>query len=163
MPATNRKRLIRRDALTFTCPACGAKPRERCVSLAGQVIRSSPDLWMSTLLLVVYDEHGGFYDHVEPPAAVPPDAHHEEWTLIGLEYGPGLLISPWVGARVEKTQFDHTSLLKYLTEKWKLGDLGQTNSRCKQHWRLPQPGSSARGHIAVRSSTVFDASPAAQA
>jgi Phosphoesterase family len=91
MPATNRKRLIRRDALTFTCPACGAKPRERYVSLAGQVIRSSPDLWMSTLLLVVYDEHGGFYDHVEPPAAVPPDAHHEEWTLIGLEYGPGSL------------------------------------------------------------------------
>jgi hypothetical protein len=34
-----RKRLVWRDALTVTCPACGAKPRERCVSLAGQVRR----------------------------------------------------------------------------------------------------------------------------
>jgi phospholipase C len=75
---------------------------------------------------VVYDEHGGFYDHVEPPSAVPPDAHREEWTFdrLGVRV-PALLISPWVGARVEKTQFDHTSLLKYLANKWTLGDLGQ--------------------------------------
>jgi predicted RNA-binding Zn-ribbon protein involved in translation (DUF1610 family) len=39
MTTKNIKRLIRRDALTFTCPSCGAKPRERCVSLAGQVRR----------------------------------------------------------------------------------------------------------------------------
>jgi len=29
--------------------------------------------WESTLLLWIYDEHGGYYDHVPPPAAVPPD------------------------------------------------------------------------------------------
>jgi phospholipase C len=29
--------------------------------------------WMNTLLIWVYDEHGGYYDHVPPPAAVPPD------------------------------------------------------------------------------------------
>jgi phospholipase C len=29
--------------------------------------------WPDTLLLWVYDEHGGYYDHVPPPAAVPPD------------------------------------------------------------------------------------------
>jgi phospholipase C len=89
-------------------------------------IRSNPDLWRSTLLAVVYDEHGGFYDHVSPPPAVPPDAHNEEWTFdrLGVRV-PALLISPWVGARVEKTQFDHTSLLKYMSNKWGLGDLGQ--------------------------------------
>ena len=88
-------------------------------------IRSVPDLWASTLLVVVYDEHGGFYDHVEPPAAVPPDNHREEWTFdrLGVRV-PAILISPWVGARVEKTVFDHTSLLKYLTDKWGLGPLG---------------------------------------
>ena len=29
--------------------------------------------WPHTLLIWVYDEHGGYYDHVPPPAAVPPD------------------------------------------------------------------------------------------
>lgn len=89
-------------------------------------IRSVPDLWASTLLVVVYDEHGGFYDHVEPPRAVPPDDHREEWTFdrLGVRV-PAILISPWVGARVEKTTFDHTSLLKYLTDKWDLGPLGR--------------------------------------
>lgn len=88
-------------------------------------IRSSPALWASTLLVVTYDEHGGFYDHVEPPAAVPPDDHREEWTFdrLGVRV-PALLVSPWVGRRVEHTQFDHTSLLRYLTDKWNLGSLG---------------------------------------
>jgi phospholipase C len=29
--------------------------------------------WPGTLLIWTYDEHGGYYDHVPPPAAVPPD------------------------------------------------------------------------------------------
>jgi phospholipase C len=29
--------------------------------------------WPGTLLIWLYDEHGGYYDHVPPPAAVPPD------------------------------------------------------------------------------------------
>ena len=36
---------------------------------------------------------------------------------------PALLVSPWVERRVLSTEFDHTSLLKYLTEKWKLNPL----------------------------------------
>jgi phospholipase C len=88
-------------------------------------IRSNADLWACTLLVVAYDEHGGFYDHVPPPAAVPPDEHREEWSFdrLGLRV-PAILVSPWVGARVEHTVFDHTSLLKYLTVKWNLGPLG---------------------------------------
>jgi phospholipase C len=99
---------------------------EKLIADVYNAIRSSPALWNSTLLVVVYDEHGGFYDHVEPPPAFPPDDHHEEWTFdrLGVRV-PAILISPWVGARVEKTQFDHTSLLKYLQKKWGLGDLGR--------------------------------------
>ena len=92
-------------------------------------IRSKEDLWKSTLLVVTYDEHGGFYDHVSPPAAVPPDTHTEEYTFD--QYGvrvPALLISPWVGNGVDSTQYDHTSLLKYLQVKWGLGDLGNRTS-----------------------------------
>ncbi|MDX1900830.1 MAG: alkaline phosphatase family protein [Gammaproteobacteria bacterium] len=89
-------------------------------------IRSNPVLWESTLLVVTYDEHGGFYDHVSPPAAVPPDHHTEEYTFdrLGVRV-PALLISPWVKKGVIKTVFDHTSLLKYLIDKWNLRPLGE--------------------------------------
>jgi phospholipase C len=89
-------------------------------------IRANEPLWKSTLLIVFYDEHGGFFDHVAPPAAVPPDDHREEYGFdrLGVRV-PAILISPWVERRVEPTQFDHTSVLRYLTDKWQLGPLGQ--------------------------------------
>lgn len=36
-------------------------------------ITSNADTWNSTLLAIVYDEHGGLFDHIPPPAATPPD------------------------------------------------------------------------------------------
>lgn len=98
---------------------------EKLIADVYNAIRSNPALWTSTLLVIVYDEHGGFYDHVVPPPAVAPDANHQEYTFdqLGVRV-PAILVSPWVSARVEHTTFDHTSLLKYLTEKWSLGPLG---------------------------------------
>jgi phospholipase C len=95
------------------------------------VIRSNADLWAATLLVVLYDEHGGFFDHVEPPDAVPPSPPQPNWeeqqfnwfSRLGIRV-PALLVSPWVKRRFDATSFDHTSLLKYLTEKWGLGPLG---------------------------------------
>lgn len=88
-------------------------------------LRSNDGLWESTLLVVLYDEHGGFYDHVVPPPRTPfPGEAQDEYTFdrLGVRV-PALLVSPWVDARVESTAFDHTSLLKYLTEKWNLASL----------------------------------------
>lgn len=96
-------------------------------------LRANDALWQSALLVVLYDEHGGFYDHVPPPNAVPPDDQADEYTFdrLGVRV-PALLISPWVEKGVIKTPFDHTSLLAYLTEKWGLGPLtervAQSNS-----------------------------------
>jgi phospholipase C len=97
---------------------------EKLIADVYNALRANSDLWNSTLLVVIYDEHGGFYDHVVPPAAVPPDEHHEEYSFdqLGVRVS-ALLVSPWVERGVEKTQFDHTSLLKYLTEKWALAGL----------------------------------------
>jgi hypothetical protein len=99
---------------------------EKLIADVYNSIRANDPLWKSTLLIVFYDEHGGFYDHVEPPAAVPPDDHHEEYTFdqLGVRV-PAILISPWVSRCVEPTQFDHTSVLRYLTDKWDLGPLGR--------------------------------------
>ena len=88
-------------------------------------LRSNVELWNCTLFLLVYDEHGGFYDHVEPEATIAPDDNIEEFKFdkLGVRV-PAVLISPWVDEGVCHTTFDHTALLKYLTEKWGLGPLG---------------------------------------
>jgi phospholipase C len=89
-------------------------------------IRANNSLWERALLVVTYDEHGGFYDHVSPPPCLPPDAGRDEYSFdrLGVRV-PALLISPWTDRAVVSTTFDHTSLLKYLLEKWKLRPLGR--------------------------------------
>ena len=95
-------------------------------------IRANEPLWNSTLLLVVYDEHGGFYDHVAPPATVPPDNHHSEYSFDRLgPRVPAILVSPYVKPGVFSEQLDHTSLLRYVSDKWKLGPLGARTAQAK--------------------------------
>lgn len=88
-------------------------------------LRANSELWNSTLFVFLYDEHGGFYDHVVPPKAIPPDDKTFEYAFdqFGVRV-PALLISPWIEHGVVATEFDHTSLLAYLIAKWGLGPLG---------------------------------------
>lgn len=97
---------------------------EKLIADVYNALRGNDELWQGTLLVVFYDEHGGFFDHVSPPAATRPDDYHDEYTFdrLGVRV-PALLVSPWVDKRVERTLFDHTSLLRYLTEKWGLRPL----------------------------------------
>jgi phospholipase C len=99
---------------------------EKLIADIYNAVRANQKLWEKTLLVIYYDEHGGFYDHVVPPAAPPPDEHHEEYAFdrLGVRV-PALLVSPWVERRVEHTLFDHTSVLKYLIDKWTLEPLGR--------------------------------------
>jgi phospholipase C len=88
-------------------------------------LRANESLWQSSLFILLFDEHGGFYDHVFPPPAIPPDHHTEEYDFT--QYGvrvPAILVSPWVDNGVISDLFDHTSMLKYLQDKWRLNDLG---------------------------------------
>jgi phospholipase C len=99
---------------------------QKLIAEVYNALRGNQPLWESTLLVVFYDEHGGFYDHVVPPPAIPPDDLRQDYTFdqLGLRV-PALLISPWVDRAVLSTTFDHTSFLKYLTDKWNLGPLGK--------------------------------------
>jgi phospholipase C len=89
-------------------------------------IRANEELWNSSLLVVIYDEHGGFYDHVQPPSAIGPDDYRREYGFdqLGVRV-PAVLISPWVKQGVLSTQFDHTSVGKYLCDKWGMEPLGK--------------------------------------
>jgi phospholipase C len=65
--------------------------------------------WKKTLIVITYDEHGGFFDHVPPPAA-PDDRPAFR------SYGPrvpAIVISPWIKrGTVSSTVFDHASIIK---------------------------------------------------
>jgi phospholipase C len=66
--------------------------------------------WEKTLLIVFYDEHGGFFDHVAPPEA--PDDDRAVFGRYGVRI-PALIVSPWIEPlTVSHTLFDHTSIMK---------------------------------------------------
>jgi phospholipase C len=89
--------------------------------------------WAQTLLVITYDEHGGCYDHVPPPAgAVPPDNTAGEFGFDFTRFGvrvPTVLVSPLIAAgtvyRVPAAgpPLDHTSVLKTVAQRWGLPSL----------------------------------------
>jgi phospholipase C len=111
---------------------------QRLLASIYNAIRANEDLWKTTLLVVLYDEHGGFYDHVSPPPAVAPDGWHHffkegfEFDRLGVRV-PAVFVSPWIDQQVfpadTTTHYDHTSLLRYLCEKW---DLDLLTDRIRQ-------------------------------
>jgi phospholipase C len=126
---------------------------EKFIADVYNALRSNPDLWNSSLLAIFFDEHGGFYDHVVPPGAVAPDDHQQEYTFdqLGVRV-PALLISPWVSRTVDHTQFDHTSVLKYLIDKWGLGSLGRRAAAATSiaaALREPRPRTDTVGFLRV--------------
>ncbi len=88
-----------------------------------QVVRhlqASPQ-WPNMLIIVTYDENGGFWDHVKPPK--------------GDRWGPGmripaLIISPFAKkGYVDHTQYDTTSILRFITRRFNLPELAGVKAR----------------------------------
>jgi phospholipase C len=83
--------------------------------------------WPNTMLIWNYDEHGGYYDHVPPPAALAPDdiAPKADVQYTGFrQYGfrvPCAVISPWARPDyVSHEVMDHTSVCALVEHKWNL-------------------------------------------
>jgi phospholipase C len=78
-------------------------------------VRNSPN-WADTAIIVTYDEGGGFWDHVAPPA--------------GDRWGPGtrvptIIISPFARkGHIDSTVYDTTSILALIEHRWGLAPLG---------------------------------------
>lgn len=85
------------------------------------MLRSRPALWEKTMLVIVYDEHGGFYDHRHPGDGLPPEfTRRAEFGTFGPRV-PAIVVSPYVGRGTAfgsaqdndpRFLFDHTSLIK---------------------------------------------------
>jgi phospholipase C len=92
-------------------------------------VLASPN-WARTAMFLVYDEHGGWYDHVPPQPAVRPDNVPPEITVPPDQPGgydqtgfrvPCVVISPFARRNfVSHIVHDHTSLLKFMETKWNL-------------------------------------------
>jgi len=116
---------------------------DRLIANVYNALRHNEKLWMSTLFVVLWDEHGGFYDHVPPPITVAPDHYLQEYTFA--QYGPrvpALLISPWTPRGTCHEIFDHTSILRYAIDKWRLAPLGNRTANAKSIAIALQPNAS---------------------
>ena len=76
-------------------------------------LAASPQ-WRETVLFLTYDEGGGFFDHVPPPAACPPGPDRAEYDRRGTRV-PLLVVSPWARRHaVSHVVHDHASLLRFI-------------------------------------------------
>jgi phospholipase C len=91
-----------------------ARGQEHLMQLVS-AIQASP-YWPKTAIIITYDENGGAWDHVAPPA--------------GDRWGPGtrvpaVIVSPWARrGYVDHTVYDTTSILKFIETRWQLEPLG---------------------------------------
>jgi phospholipase C len=77
--------------------------------------------WNDTAIIITYDEHGGRWDHVPPPAI-------DRWGP-GLRV-PAIVISPFAKRGfVDHTQYDTTAILKLIETRWNLPVLGERDAR----------------------------------
>src|SRR5262249_52687192 len=101
-------------------------------AFASQVVNAvlSSPAWPRTILIWCYDEHGGYYDHVPPPAVVAPDDIPPDIDVPpdypgGYDrYGfrvPAVVVSPYARRNhVSHKVRDHTAILKLIERKWNL-------------------------------------------
>jgi len=117
-------------------PMDGVHGGEKVIKTVYEAIRNSP-VWNSSLLIIKYDEHGGFYDSVEPPdAPAPGDKFGKDLNEFGFDfkkYGvrvPAVIVSPFIPkGTVDHTVYDHTSVLATVE---RLYDLPHLTKRDKE-------------------------------
>jgi len=100
----------------------GEEPQDNGPSWVASVVNAvgQSKYWNSTVIVVVWDDWGGWYDHVPPP------------TLDYYSAGPrvpGLVISPYTKAgTVDHTQYVFGSILEFVEDNFDLGHLGTTDT-----------------------------------
>jgi phospholipase C len=116
-------------------PMADIKDGQDLVLAVYDALAASPQ-WERSLLVIVYDENGGFYDHVPPPAAAD-----DEPQMFG-RYGvrvPAILVSPWIESRtVSHTLFDHSSIIKTILLRF-----------CPEALHEPQPAKGSRARLGL--------------
>jgi phospholipase C len=106
-------------------PHADIRNGESFLNLVYSAVTRSP-AWARTVLVINFDEWGGFYDHVPPTAAPIPAADQAAGNQDGLRgfRTPCLIVSPFARrAYVSSLELDHTSVLKMIEWRWGLPPL----------------------------------------
>jgi len=104
-------------------PDHNVKEGEALIQTVFNAVWKNPKVRNSTLLVIIYDEHGGTYDHAIPPPTVNPDSKvwtnpndgttldpSFDFTRLGVRV-PAVLISPYIPPSIDHTLYDHTSVI----------------------------------------------------
>ena len=85
-----------------------------------KALSSNPIRWRKTVMILTYDEHGGFFDHAQPlliPTSAPNHSY-PDFISTGVRV-PAIVVSPLVSAgSVYPKPLDHTSILRFLGDKF---------------------------------------------
>ena len=119
-------------------------PGQLFVAKVVAALTKSPN-WSSSALFVVYDEHGGLFDHVPPPNACPPG----DFTPVlqagdppGLfdRYGvrvPMMLVSPFAKKHfVAHDVYDHTSIVRFIEARFILPAITDRDANAEVPWEM---------------------------
>ena len=105
-------------------PSNDVRAGEAFMNQVYRAVTTSP-AWSRTVLIINFDEWGGFFDHVPPPLAPLPDADRAAGSdgRVGFRT-PTLLISPFAHrAHTSHVVYDHTSILRLIEWRWNLDPL----------------------------------------
>ena len=109
-------------------PSGSVAAGERFIKATYEAIRNSP-VWEKSLLIITWDEHGGFYDHVIPPSAPGTEERGRDHGFTFEQLGPrvpAIVVSPLIPRNlIEHRPFDHTAIPATLRRVFNLPALGE--------------------------------------
>jgi phospholipase C len=164
---------------TFKCgnsqhPVDDITHGERLIKRVYEGIRNSP-LWRESMLIVTYDEGGGFYDHMPPGAAVPPgdsvsdsanNYHDFDFAQLGVRV-PAVVCSPWIPRNtIDHREYEHASVPSTVERMWGLPAMTNRDAHArdlKSLLSLPTPRTDAPTTLPEAAAPEVDCSDDARA
>jgi phospholipase C len=136
-----------------------------------KAVGSSPN-WEKTMLIITYDEHGGYFDHVPPPVALAPDlipplvqpgeSAYEGFARYGFRV-PSVVVSPYAKQNYVSHQvYDHTSILAMVERKWNLPALTYRDANANDLMDFLDVGAMKRGGPTFTPSTIAALPPSGE-
>jgi len=122
-------------------PPAMAQGGQKLVAQVVDAIAESP-AWSRTALFITYDEHGGLWDHVPPPAACPPDDRKPNvdpkaaFDRLGIRV-PMMVVSPWAKKHfVSHHTYDHTSIVRFVEARFVMPAMTARDANAEAPWEM---------------------------